>query len=197
MKKFMSILLVLGFLAGFIGSACLPVLAETIEIPITGEWKVWVPPPPEINFIANVSPVDLSMDIGTTDISVSRVIVNASETSKLILSIATFDDAQLTVSDAINFDGNNWIYFIMGTSLGGGGFYGSFGNQLIWHGNLLENNTIPLASSLDYQNLVIGDIGAVGAGNTMELTFQAHRKTDCKASLSGTLRFTVRGEVVI
>jgi len=203
LRRFMSILLAIGFLVGFIGSACLPVLADTIEIPITGEWRVPAPPPsPEINFAAVATPVDLSMDIGVTDISVSRTITNYSVSSKLIFSIASAEDTLLRVNDATGFDNNSWIHVIFNTPSTNGGYYTNLlgvWNRLLWYGGVLQNNTMNLIQyppNLPY-GAVTGDLGAIGAANNMIIIFEAHRKADCKASLSGTLRFTVRGELYI
>ena len=199
----MSILLAIGFLVGFIGSTCLPVLADTIEIPITGEWKVQGPPPamPEINFTASSTPVDLSMDVGVTDVSVSRTITNYSVTSRLIFSIESPDDSRLRISNAANFDNNSWITVLFNTPPTNGGYFTNLLglNRLIWYGGVLSNNTMNLITyppNLPY-GAAIGEIGGIGATNNMIITFEAHRKTDCRASLSGTLRFTVRGELLV
>jgi len=193
MKKLLTIILAIGFLAGFV-SAGLPVLAEDITIPLAGGYNPQGGG--ELSFTSNIpaSGINLYIDSGSNSATATCSIINMSTTSRLILS-ATSDDLALTVTSG-EFRSNDEVSCVLDTPPSNGGYAWVAGPILRWTTTdpVSTGGTITCRDSA--ATVVDGQVMAVGAGNTMSWHFTATSPKDHPCTWSGTLRFSLSAELI-
>jgi len=199
MKKLLAVILTIEFLTGFI-SAGLPVLAETIEIPVAGGYNPQGGggggPQPELSFMNNIPSNGLSLYIGSNSNSAtaSCSISNTSSTSRLILS-ATSDDLALTVTSG-EFRSNDEVSCVLDTPASNGGYAWVAGPILRWTTTDPVSTGGTITCRDNVAAVVNGQVMAVGAGNTMAWHFSATSPKDHPCTWSGTLRFSLSAELI-